>query len=432
MLSGGIAVALTVIAMAVVPVGFSSRLFSTVELHGIALHPSFAKITSLLSFALIAALIAIGITGSRNPLENPLPLFVWTIWWTAFVVLQGVFGDLWKWLNPWSGIYSIVRSIGVGKSNLKLPEKIGVLPGLVLLIGFGVFALADPAPDDPERLAWAVATYWIIAFGGMLVFGADQWFQRCECFTMLLRNFALLAPIRIGGDRTLIGLPGWAVMRSPPASLTGSVFALAILGIGSFDGLNETFWWLSKIGINPLEHPGRSAIVERTTVGLLGTVVLLSAVFWVCVKIGLLISKSEFGAGTPVKSHEFFGRLSLSILPIALGYHFAHFHTAFLVNSQYALAAASDPLATGADYLGLGEFYVTTGFLSTRDSVRAILLTQCAAIILGHMLAVMLAHSISMDFIGRNRKATVSQIPVAVLMILYTLLSLWLLASPKA
>ena len=30
-----------------------------------------------------------------------------------------------------------------------------------------------------------------------------------------------------------------------------------------------------------------------------------------------------------------------------------------------ALAAASDPFATGADYLGLGTYYVTTGFFNT-------------------------------------------------------------------
>ena len=36
---------------------------------------------SAISFLLLALLVAAGFLGTRDPLENPLPLTVWTLWW---------------------------------------------------------------------------------------------------------------------------------------------------------------------------------------------------------------------------------------------------------------------------------------------------------------------------------------------------------------
>ena len=80
---------------------------------------------------------------------------------------------------------------------------------------------------------------------------------------------------------------------------------------------------------------------------------------------------------------------------------------------------------------GLGNFRVTTGFFNTLATVRTIWLAQCVAIVLGHILAVLLAHAIAIDLYGKARRAAASQIPLAALMVLYTLFSLWLLASPR-
>src|SRR5262249_34476209 len=43
---------------------------------------------SLLSFAALVLLVATGLLGSRDPLANPLPLFVWTVWWIGFTYLN--------------------------------------------------------------------------------------------------------------------------------------------------------------------------------------------------------------------------------------------------------------------------------------------------------------------------------------------------------
>jgi hypothetical protein len=102
------------------------------------------------------------------------------------------------------------------------------------------------------------------------------------------------------------------------------------------------------------------------------------------------------------------------------------------VNGQYALAALSDPLGRGADLLGIEPFYVTTSFLNARDSVERIWQAQAGAIVVGHLLAVLVAHRIALDLHGDRRRAALSQLPLAVLMVAYTFFGLWLLASPVA
>ena len=59
----------------------------------------------------------------------------------------------------------------------------------------------------------------------------------------------------------MAGPPGAQILRAPPLAPGEAAFvALAIASV-SFDGLAATFWWLARLGINPLEFPGRSAVL---------------------------------------------------------------------------------------------------------------------------------------------------------------------------
>ncbi len=429
--AAGIAVVvLTILVLAYLPSRISAGLFRTASLRGVPDIRIVSGGTSLFFLAVLTILVFSGFMGSRDPLENPLPLFIWTVWWMAFIVCQGTFGNLWYWVNPWTGLHCLLSPVLDRVSRPVLPERLGAWPGVVIFFVFGAFFLAYPAPDDPERLAWVVLAYVSFTFAGMCVFGADEWLERCECFTMLLRAYARLAPISPGISESRAGFPGWSIVSAPALSSSQAVFVLVILGIGSFDGLNETFWWLAKLGVNPLEFPGRSAIVGETIFGLVGANVLLVCLFAGCVQSGLFLLK-RMGFHSSVGFCEAFGRLALSIIPIAFGYHIAHFLTALLVNGQYALIAFSDPFSTGANYLGFADTHVTTGFFNSLDSVRVIWLTQAGAVIVGHVVAILLAHAIAVDMFGSRRAAVTSQVPMATFMVFYTLLGLWLLASPR-
>ncbi len=438
--AGVIAVALTVIILALLPAQMTNRLFDTKPLAQIPTARHFACVTSLLALAVLVCLLFIGLTASHDPLKNLLPLSIWTIWWIGLVCLQGMIGNLWHWINPWSGLYQLTgRLTAVQRSTLAIPDWMSSWPAVAIYIVFSCFALADPAPEDPVRLSVIVGFYWLFTFTGMLLFGASQWLDRCECFTIMMRHMARHAVVGSTAKTINAGLPGWQHLQQPLHSVSAAVFILTLLAAGSFDGLNETFWWLAKIGVNPLEFPGRSAVVVQTVSGLLFSVILLIAIYSLCIWLGITIANTAGGGTAPdsqntaerVTFKNSFTRLAVAILPIALAYHFAHFLTVFLVNIQYTLAAATDPLQNGRDILGLGRFYVTTGFFNTRHTVRTIWLTQAVAVVAGHVLSVIIAHTIAARIWKNTRRALLSQLPLAVFMIFYTFLGLWLLAAPR-
>jgi hypothetical protein len=419
--AGAAAVALTVLLLAVLPDRIVGSVFRPLRLG--RMHPRGRVPTSLMSAVLLLALVWIGLTGTHDPLRNPLPLVVWTLFWVGFVIAQGLVGDLWAWVNPWTGPVAVLRRFGL-RPALRLPRWLGHWPALVLFMGFGLFLLADPAPADPERLARVVGGYWLGTLLAVLLFGR-RWLIQAEAMTVFLRAYARIGLFGRKGARLGIGLWGWKTQIGPVPPLALAVFMVAMLASGSFDGLNETFWWLAQLGVNPLEFPGRSAVVMQNTVGLIAANCALVAAFALAVRLGLVLNRSQVAPGLAFRA------FAPTLLPIALGYHIAHYLTAFLVDGQYALAAASDPLGRGADLLGLGDFHVTTGFFNSPSSVQAIWLTQAGAVVAGHILAVLLAHATAVRYFGSSRSAALSQVPLALFMIGYTFFGLWLLASPR-
>ena len=414
--SGVIAVALTIALLILLPPAFFNNVFRAVKLAP-APRLDIARWTSLTATALLLFVIYAGFTGSRDPLANPLPVLIWSVWWIAVPVIQAVFGNLWRFINPWTGLLSSRKS----KAMIELPEWLGTLPAMITFLAFAIFQVADIAPDDPDRLATIVLAYWAWTLIMALIFG-DAWLARCEPFTLYFNWLAKLSCLWRDRD-VRIAMPGTRIIDAEPARYL-ALFLFAALGAGSFDGLNETFWWLAQIGINPLEFPGRSAVIWPNTIGLLVGICALGAVFSSAVWLGLRLVKSQRSFATLLP------RLALSLLPIALGYHIAHYLTSFLVGSQYALLVATDPLARGQDLLGIEPFYVTTSFFNVPSTVEMIWLTQAAAIVIGHILAVLVSHAIALNALNSHTKAIVSQLPIAAFMIAYTFFGLWILAQP--
>jgi len=432
LIGGAIAVALTFAVLGFMPARSLDRMFrrgAAASAHApprpdTGLRPALSG----LSFLIFAFLITTGLAGSSDPLENPLPLAIWTLGWVGLPLAHAFLGNLWDWINPWSGPYRLLSAaLGLrGKPGppFALPKWLGTLPAIVGFFAFGWFELVDLAPDNPSRLAWAAGVYWSINFAAMLAFGEAEWRSRGECFSVFFRFVSLLAPIgRNDAGRIVPVIPGARVLAEPPLPLSAVLFIVLALATVSFDGLNKTFWYLDLIGINPLAFPGRSAVVWPNTLGLLGMFGIMAGLFCFCVAAGARAA----GAKRPWAG---LGRLVLSLLPISLAYHFSHYLTELLVNLQYALVAATDPLGMGMDLLGLGHFHVTTSFLTDHHAVENIWNLVAGAIVIGHIWAVILSHAIAIREHDTPRRAAISQIPVAALMVAYTVFGLWLLSTP--
>jgi hypothetical protein len=428
---GALAVALSFTALALAPDRWLRRAFVW-RRRWCWRRTGLARFGDWLAFGAFLLLLQIGLAGARDPLANLLPLAVRTLGWVGLTLLAAVLGNLWHGLNPWSAPLRLLRPLA-GPPLLRLPSRLGLAPAILGLFLFGWFELVDLAPEDPARLARAAGCYWLLCLVAMLLFGARAWRAQGEFLSVFFALIGRLAPLRCvaHGRRRLVELrlPGAGLVRGAPLPPSAVVFVLLVLATVSFDGLNKTFWWLDLIGVNPLAFPGRSAVMAANTLGLLATALVLNAAFAAAVLAGLHLAGARPGRGELARH---LGRLVLSILPIALAYHFSHYLTNLLVNGQYALAALSDPLGRGADLLGIEPFYVTTSFLNARDSVERIWQAQAGAIVVGHLLAVLVAHRIALDLHGDRRRAALSQLPLAVLMVAYTFFGLWLLASPVA
>ena len=159
--------------------------------------------------------------------------------------------------------------------------------------------------------------------------------------------------------------------------------------------------------------------------GLAGANLLLVGLFLVMIVTGDRL----VGGGLPAS--RLLALFAPTILPIALAYHMAHYLPSLLVDGQYVLVALNDPLGTGANLLGLADYYVTTGFFNHRETMRVIWLSQAAVIVFGHVIAVILAHAAAVQLYGNLSRAFRAGLPLAGFMVLYTWLGLWLLAAPK-
>ncbi|PZO78753.1 MAG: hypothetical protein DI629_11330 [Mesorhizobium amorphae] len=392
-----------------------------------SLPASWQTATSALALFILLGLLHAGFSGTRDPLANPLPLTVWTVLWVGVTLFQGTAGDLWRWIEPTRAPCALATRLG-WRPPLQLPPSIGMAPALPLFFLFAWFELIDAAPDDPERLAAVVLIYFLFTLGACLLFGREAWLGRAEFLSILFSMLARLAPSEAreqdGCIRFALRLPGAGLRDAEPLPLTGTLFLLMALAFVSFDGFNKTFLWLGTVGVNPLEFPGRSAMVLPNGLGLVAFAAGMPALFLVCVLIGAKLS----GAAQPFGVLA--GRLVWSLVPIALAYHFAHYLTVFLVNAQYWLVSLSDPFWRGWDLLGTARMPVRAAIAAGSDAAWAVWNAQAAAIVLGHVAGVLFAHGLAFTLAPEPSRAARLLAPLTLLMVLYTLFGLWLLSTP--
>jgi hypothetical protein len=299
-------------------------------------------------------------------------------------------------------------------------------PAVALFLAFAWLELVYPAPDDPERLAWAVGLYWLASLAMMVAFGYEEWGRRGEFLSVFFGMVSRFGVVEEKSGRLALCLPGAKLAVTPALPVSGTLFLLFALASVSFDGLSKTFFWFALNGLNPLEFPGRTALTAINGTGLLAACGLLAAVFFACVFTGerLIGSRQSFTVAA--------GTLVWSIVPIALAYHFSHYLTLLLVNSQYALVALSDPFSAGWNLFGTAYMPVAAAIAAGSDAAWVVWNAQAAAIVGGHVVAVLAAHLLAFRLHASPRAAALGQLPLTLLMIAYTVLGLWLLSTPTA
>ena len=110
-------------------------------------------------------------------------------------------------------------------------------------------------------------------------------------------------------------------------------------------------------------------------------------------------------------------------VPIALAYAFAHYFTLVLFEGQLFISTMSDPFGRGWDLFGTAGRDVNYWL-----SPESVWYVQVAAIVLGHVAGVVLAHDRAVA-VFPVKTAVRSQYAMLILMVLLTSLGLTILAA---
>jgi hypothetical protein len=398
-------------------------------------HPAVVLALKLLAVCLFAVTVLAGFTGDQNPYRNIAPTLVWIVWWVGFAYVSAFAGDLWAVINPWRTIYDggawlYRRATGRADPSWRLPypEALGAWPACALLLTFSWIELVYPDPAVPAHIAWLAVAYSVVAWAGMLAFGRDPWLRHGEVFAVFFGTLARFAPaeirVRTGLDeRQLLLRPfGSGLLDSKAVSTSMMAFVLLMLATVLYDGLIGTPEWSKfESAVRAFLHTlGEGGSIVVKTIGLVAFWLVFLGAY---LAVAAIMSALAMSRRSPLELARGF---ALTLVPIAVGYHVAHYLVFLLVQGQYVVPLVSDPFGYGWDLFGTAGYRVDIAIVGARFAWYA----AVAAIVLGHVAAVYLAHVKAMRLIESRSAALRSQVPLTALMMVYTFIGLSITAEP--
>ncbi|WP_063697513.1 hypothetical protein [Bradyrhizobium centrolobii] len=386
----------------------------------------------LIALVLFAAMLVAGFFGDQNPYRNLAPTLVWIIAWVGLAYVSAFVGNIWPLINPWRTAFDGVEMVyrRVCGRNLALgrpyPLALGVWPAVLLLLTFSWIELVYPTPAVPLHLASFALGYSALTWTGMYLFGSEAWLRHGELFTVVFGTFARFAPtdIRTAPPKPQFRLRGFGTGLACREQISPSMMAFVLLLLSSvlYDGLIATPEWsvTESAIIARLSDVAELGPVALRSVGLLGFWLLFLSAYWMVSIIIAAVTEWQFSPRQIAQS------FALTLIPIALGYHLAHYLVYFLVQGQYIVPLLSDPFGYGWNLLGTASYRPNIAIVGARFAWY----TAVAAVLFGHITAVYLAHLQAMQTFSARKRALASQIPLTALMVVYTFVSLSILAEP--
>jgi hypothetical protein len=389
--------------------------------------------------ALLLLVITAAFVGDDSATGNFATVFVWIIWWVGLVFFQALVVDLWTVLNPWCSLTRVVqcalRRVGVGSGNaagppFRYPQALGYWPAAALFLVFAWLELVSDLGEQPRVLGTLIVLYSITTVLAACLFGTAIWFSRADPFALVFGIFGRFAPLDLHGQSCL-RIPGQGLLVSQAVPMSMVVVVMMLLATVSFDGFVETPPWAALLdwvtqsewlrsSLLSLQGAGVDLLKLVKTLALLATVILFTAVY---LAFAWLIDRCS---GTPQGLRVSAGSYVLSLVPIAIGYHLAHYLSYLLIAGQLIIPLASDPFALGWDLFGTRAYSLDIAIVDA----RFVWYTAVGTIIGGHVIAVCLAHSMALRIYADRSRAIRSQLPMLVLMVAYTMTSLWILSQP--
>jgi hypothetical protein len=283
--------------------------------------------------------------------------------------------------------------------------------------------------NRPLIVAIAAAGYTIVTLAGMAVFGRDEWLDHSEAFTVLFGIIAKFGPVEAERDElgriTAVYLRPWGVglLQPGPAGWDRVVFVILMLSTLAFDGIEASQSWQNfTVTLEPLWLPlGASGFFAIRTAGLVLLTGAFLLIFIAFMELVIYFGNRRADLKTTATAFAF------TLVPIALVYNAAHNYSYVVVQSQGLIPLLDDPLAKGWHLFPALAGYKPSFVLAQASTVW---FAQIVLIVVGHVIAVYLSHLKAGEKFRTAQRALLSQYPMLLLMVMYTMTSLWILAQP--
>ena len=364
-----------------------------------------------------AGLVVFGVTTLAafrpvGPTDTIAPVMVFIWFWVGLAILQAVFGNVWAALSPWDTLGRLLQlDPPAYRPPRTYPKALGRWPAAVLLFGFVWFELASPLPEEPRALGIAIVAYTAITVAGMAAFGRAAWLENGEAFGVYFGLLGRISPL-VRDDEGLLAIRP-VLSGLPHVEPRPGLLALIVVALGSttFDGLSRTTWWLDATA-----SLTQGATVAAATAGLLGTILAVAAVYSGAMAVAAGVVEASW--------HPLAVRFAHSLVPIVLAYVVAHYFSFLLIEGQIGLNRISDPLRLGWNLFGTAGWRVNLTIVSATTTWYV----QVAAIVLGHIGGVVLAHDRAIALFDRSR-AMRTQYALLAAMVLFTATGLLILSG---
>ena len=424
-------------------------------------------------------IIYAGFYGNQHPGKNIAPTLTWNLWWIGLIFLILFFGKLWCYACPWDAVTNFMTRLSVFKVkkntiNLgwKWPKYFkNIYLAMIFFILLTWLELGYHVTMSPEATAALGLIMLSMVFLPGLLFEKKAFCQYGCLIGRISGLYAMFSPVEVrsrdkgickscktvdcymGNDKgyacpTNQNLKkmdvntyctmcaecfrtcpsdnvafnvrpfGKDLLKTKSFRKDESYLSIILFSLTAFHGLTMTPVW--KIFVQKLQAYFGSGEITAFSVGMTICVLIPFILY------GLFIYFSKLTANEKGQGFwDLFIKFAYGLLPIALFYHIAHNVEHFFMEGQKLVVLISDPFGYGWDLFG------TAGMqLSPILSLQSVWYIQVILIIIGHVFGIIITHKHSYQIFESRSAAIKSQIPMIILMILFSVLSLWLVAQP--
>lgn len=393
-----------------------------------------------LGVGLLGLVLASGFFGVQIDTANFAPTAIFVGLWLAVPFLSLVVGDIYASLNPIRALgravgWVIVKVAG-GRvpEPLRLSDRVGRWPAAILLLGYAWVELAFPGRSDPSQLATIVLLFVLVQAVGMSLYGTEQWVARCDPFAVWFGWVATLSPLRWKDGVLFVRAPG---VGNAKAKAIGGDAAIVFVAIGTtmWDGLSGG----DLLGTAIADAAGGlagGALSVTWANALLETLAMLAAVGLSALIVvgGVKLMPADRAVGEdrqprPTTHAALLRDFAPSLVPIGVAYAVGHYVSLLAFQGQALPQLLSNPLGRQLAP-GDGGWLGTAGWTIDYDWISASMIwyLQVAALLAGHMLALVLSHDRGLDRF-RHPYAVRSQRSMLVVAVAFTCAGLWLLSA---